>query len=426
MRPTGDARPSGEGYHQGMEPTVTGMEADAGRRSMLDALMALGITVFVWLQLAIPPGVLDRRIPLPEGAFPAFRHAPAAPPIAYVLAALCVLPLALRRRRPVEVLVAVSAAAALFELAHFRPAMTIAGPLIALYTVGSLLERRRLLPWAALSVAIVTAASLPALSNTMFWPDLVRTAAVLLFAVAVGDATRNRRAYVREVEQRAADAERTRDEEARRRVDEERLRIARELHDITAHSLSIVAVQSGAALHVLDDQPAEARKALVAIRETSRDSLAELRAMLGVLRGSEASGGDVPLSPTPGLARIAELVAPVTEAGIEVTVLSEPGPEPLPAIVDASAYRIVQEALTNVLRHAGGAHVSLEVRRDGDTLVIVVEDDGAGETAPADEGHGIAGMRERAHALGGTFTAGPRAGGGWAVRAMLPLHGRSS
>ena len=141
---------------------------------------------------------------------------------------------------------------------------------------------------------------------TGFWTEFIRVVALLAVAGALGDATRNRRAYVAEVEQRAADAERTREEEARRRVDEERLRIARELHDITAHSLSIIAVQSGAASHVIDSNPAEAAKALEAIRRTSRDALEELRTMLGVLRAGEES--DAPLAPAPGLVRLGDLV----------------------------------------------------------------------------------------------------------------------
>jgi signal transduction histidine kinase len=206
-------------------------------------------------------------------------------------------------------------------------------------------------------------------------------------------------------------------------VDEERLRIARELHDITAHSLAIVAVQSGAALHVLDTDPVAARGALVAIRDTSRNALNELRAILGVLRGSGEVPEGAPLAPTPGLARVPDLVAPLADAGLEVELIAPGIADPLPAFVDASAYRIVQEALTNVLRHAGDASVAVSVRRDADTLAIEVTDDGSSRPT-GEEGHGIAGMRERASALGGTFQAGPRLEGGWRVAATLPVAGR--
>lgn len=274
---------------------------------------------------------------------------------------------------------------------------------------------------------IVALSSLPRWGSAMFWADLVRNLAVLLVAAAVGDATRAQRAYVVAVEQRALEAERTREEEAARRVDEERLRIARELHDITAHSLSLIAVQSGAALHILDTAPEEARKALQAIRETSKASLSELRAMLGVLRAENDSDALAPLAPSPQVSRVEDLAAPLRDAGLAVSVLVETGSEPLPAIVDASAYRIVQEALTNALRHAGRSAVEVCVLRQGTELVVRVADDGAGSSAmPGGDGHGIAGMRERALALGGTFSAGPVDGGGWLVVATLPVSGRES
>jgi signal transduction histidine kinase len=261
--------------------------------------------------------------------------------------------------------------------------------------------------------------------SALFWADVVRTLALLAGAAALGDATRNRRAYVAEVERRAAEAELRGEEQARRRVDEERLRIARELHDITAHSLSIVAVQSGAALHVLDTDPAEARRSLTAIRETSRSALAELRAMLGVLRGSGDAEEGAPLMPPAGLARLDDLARPLRDAGFSIELDVELGADPLPAIVDASAFRIVQEALTNVLNHAGPAHVKVRVRRENEHVEISIADDG-GSTGQGDEGHGIAGMRERALALGGTFDVGPVPGGGWHVEATLPLDARNS
>jgi signal transduction histidine kinase len=191
--------------------------------------------------------------------------------------------------------------------------------------------------------------------------------------------------------------------------------------------LSIVAVQSGVALHVLDTDPAAARNSLVAIRDTSRDSLNELRAILGVLRGSGEAPEGAPLAPTPGLSRLADLAAPLRDAGLTVELIGAGPGDALPAFVEASAYRIVQEALTNVLRHAGTASVTVTLRRDDDTLSVEVLDDGAGSatTGPARDGHGISGMRERALALGGAFEAGPVAGGGWRVAASLPLSGRS-
>lgn len=392
-----------------------------------DGLLAVGLTLFVWAQVSIPRSFFEHRIPGPPGGFPGAGARHFVPSVvAYALIALACLPLVLRRRSPMIVLALVTAGAAAYEaLPGMPPSFIQVALMVAVYTAGTLLERSRLILWTSVVTAVVLAATLPAWSSEMFLADLVRTVAVMLGAAALGDATRNRRAYVMEVERRAAEAERTREEETRRRVDEERLRIARELHDITAHSLSIVAVQSGAALHVLDDDPAAARTALVAIRDTSRASLQELRAMLGVLRGEGEAAESAPLAPTPGLARIDELVRPVRAAGLEVTVDADLGEDLLPAIVDASAYRIVQEAFTNILRHAGHATVRVSLGRTAERLTIEVVDDGVPAGTPAGTGHGIPGMRERAVALGGTFEAGPVPPRGWRVLASLPTSGRT-
>jgi signal transduction histidine kinase len=392
---------------------------------LLDALLAVGLTLFVWVGMWLPDMLFITGRRFPRGVFP-LEHVAVTPLAAFLIAAACILPLTLRRRFPEAVLAVSGVSFAFYQLFRFPPSLVILGLLIAIYSAGTMLERRRFLAWALPIGALVIVASISPWGSTLFWADFVRNAALLMVAGAIGDATRNRRAYIVEVERRAAEAELTREEEARRRVDDERLRIARELHDITAHSLSIVAVQSGAALHVLDTDPEAARTALTAIRETSRTSLAELRAMLGVLRGTGEAAEGAPLAPTPGLARIEDLAAPLRDAGFTVEVVAPLAGEPLPAIVDASAYRIVQEALTNVLRHAGSAKVRITVARDADTLALEVLDDGAGTAeAAATEGHGIAGMRERALALGGTFTAAPREGGGWRVAAILPLKTRN-
>jgi len=289
-----------------------------------------------------------------------------------------------------------------------------------MYTVATVRDRRTLVTAGLLSAAVQLAAAYMAVGSAGFWTEFVRVVALLGVAGALGDATRNRRAYVAEVEQRAADAERNRDEEASRRVDEERLRIARELHDITAHSLSIIAVQSGAAAHVIDTNPADARKSLEAIRRTSRDALDELRAMLGVLRAGEE--GDAPLAPAPSLSRLGDLIEPLMQAGYTMDADIDADLGEIPAVVEGSAYRIVQESLTNVVRHAGICRVSLRVCREDGALSITVDDDGATPPTPVTTGgHGLAGMRERVTALGGTFEAVPMLGGGFHVAARLPI-----
>jgi signal transduction histidine kinase len=212
---------------------------------------------------------------------------------------------------------------------------------------------------------------------------------------------------------------RTRQALASRRVTEERLRIARELHDTVSHALSTIAVQAGAALQVADRRPDLVREALAAIRSTGRDTLEELRAALGLLRGA----GD-PVDGSAGLERLANLVDAVRAAGLTVSVRNDAG-APLPSAVDQAAYRIVQEALTNVLRHAGPA-ATAEVRllRKSGELMIEVDDDGVGMGADLPVGgHGLAGMRERVAALGGSLQAGP-ADRGFAVRARLPIGAR--
>jgi signal transduction histidine kinase len=391
-----------------------------------DILMAVGLTAFAWAQVAARPAFSGRGFPMP---FPMGRgmgmamgqFRAEASPLAYLLIAAAFLPLAFRRRLPVTALMVTAAAAALYEVTANPPSFTTVGVLIALYTVGAWTDRKRLLLWGSIAGVVLLAAALPDLTSELFGADVVRNIAVLAAAALLGDATRSRRAYVVEVERRAAEAERTREDDARRRVDEERLRIARDLHDVTAHSLSVIAVQSGAAAHVLDSDPEEARRSLTAIRDTSRNALQELRAMLGVLRGAEDDAA--PLAPTAGLARLGDLVRPLEDAGVSVDVATEGEIGDVPAVVDASAYRIVQEALTNVLRHVGKGRVGVTVRREEDALVLEVLDDGP-ETGPGEEGHGIAGMRERVQALGGTFEAGPRQGGGWSVTARLPVTGR--
>jgi signal transduction histidine kinase len=241
----------------------------------------------------------------------------------------------------------------------------------------------------------------------------------LLASFVLGEVSRGRREYIAQVEQRATDAERTREEEARRRAGEERLRIARELHDILAHSISIINVQAGVAVHLLDRQPDQARAALVTINETSKEAMRELRATLGVLRQSDDIDSR---APAPGLARLGELIDTARATGLDVTVDASGEGRPLPPAADLAAYRIVQESLTNVTRHAGARHVSVSIVRRENELELAVEDDGAGAPGGADVrvGNGILGMRERAAAIGGDLEAGPLPGGGFRVHARLP------
>ena len=220
--------------------------------------------------------------------------------------------------------------------------------------------------------------------------------------------------------ERAEEAERVRREEAERRAGEERLQIAQELHDVLAHNISLISVQAGVGLHLLDDQPEQARAALTAIRDASKEALGELRSVLDVLR---RDGEAAPRVPAPALtAGLDGLVAKAAAAGVEVRVDVSGERRPLPPGVDRAAFRIAQEALTNVARHAGGATATVRVAYGDEALTVQIDDDGSGAHAgPAGSGKGITGMRERATALGGHLEAGPRPGGGFRVRAWLPL-----
>jgi signal transduction histidine kinase len=223
--------------------------------------------------------------------------------------------------------------------------------------------------------------------------------------------------------QRAAAAARTKAEEERRQASEERLRMARELHDVLAHNISMINVQAGVALHLIDQDPQQARTALSAIKEASKEALTEMRSVIGALR---AQGETAPRAPTAGLDRLEELVGRARSAGLTVDMQVSGRRRPLPAGTDLAAYRIVQESLTNVSRYAGPGPVTARVRiAYGDREVAVqVDDDGRGLSLLDDHpggGSGINGMRERAAALGGTFAAGPRPEGGFSVRATLPI-----
>ncbi|MEO3797937.1 sensor histidine kinase [Nonomuraea sp. B10E15] len=327
------------------------------------------------------------------------------------------LPLAWRRARPVTVAVA-SAAACVAYYALLYPGIFAAAPvLLAVYTVvalGRLPEG--VVVAVAFDAALYLAVAVPhgayAVFDGVWW-----TAGFLAAVVVIGQMVATHRAYLREVELRAAEAERTREEAALRRAGEERLWIAQELHDTLTHTISVINVQAGAAAHLLaQGDPAPAGDALAAIRASSQDAMRELRATLGVLRRVD-DGGD------PGLARLPALVERARRAGLPVTyeVLGEPRPPAEGA--DLAAYRIVQEALTNVLKHAGTPATRVIAEYGGGTVTLRVTDDGEPVDGRPGHGMGLIGMRERAVAAGGSLSAGPLPGGGFRVETELPLAG---
>jgi signal transduction histidine kinase len=323
-----------------------------------------------------------------------------------------------RRRAPVPTLVAVLVITLAYHLREYPFGPYLLTPFIGF--VATVLAGRRRAAWicAAASYVVVLAASfLPSetwLHSHRLTLGLAIETLVWLVLILIGSD------LVRIRSERAAESLRSRQEEERRKASEERLRMARELHDVLAHNISMINVQAGVALHLMDERPEQARTALAAIKEASKEALTEMRSVLGVLRQVDEAA---PRSPTAGLARLDDLLVGARAGGLTVRVETDGEPEPLHAGVDLAAFRIVQESLTNAARHAGPG-VTAIVRlgyRDHD-LVIRVEDDGRG--VPGDlptGGSGLAGMRERVGALGGELFAGPRDGGGFMIEARLPL-----
>ena len=334
--------------------------------------------------------------------------------------------LVFRRRWPVAVFGITLAATVAFYVLDYPDSGLPFTVLIALYTLASRCERRTTV--AATAAVLLVIPFVIADSAEFDVGTLIGNWAVFTVAAVWGDRKKVRDAYYEQLELRAAEKERERLEAAERAVADERLRIARELHDVVAHAMSVVAVQSGVGAHVIDTRPEEAKRILETISQTSRDSLAEMRRLLGVLRADPAAESGE-LAPAPGLAALPELAARVTEAGVPVEVIVRGERPEVPTGADLAAYRIVQEALTNVIKHAGKAQASVLVRYEPDAVHVEVVDDGRGAgaaaTDTADNGshHGLVGMRERAALYDGTLEAGPRPGGGYRVAATLRCEG---
>ncbi|MER6208978.1 MULTISPECIES: sensor histidine kinase [unclassified Streptomyces] len=358
------------------------------------------------------------------------RHGTAAGAMA-VSAVMCVA-IALRRRWPEKMLVLAAATGLAQLFLDVEPVAADFAMLVIVYTVAATGAR-----WAS-RFALVSGLSAATLAQIR-WPQEGTSSAGLVaiavfqtvpFALAwvLGDSMRTRRAYFAQLEERAARLEKEREAQAKVAVAAERARIARELHDVVAHNVSVMVVQADGAAYVLDSAPDQAKKALETISSTGRQALAEMRRLLGVLRtGEHKEAGEY--VPQPDVEQIDDLVEQCRTSGLPVDFKVEGTPRPLPSGVELTAYRIVQEALTNTRKHGGpntGASVRLVYFDDG--LGLLVEDDGKGaphelyEEGGADgQGHGLIGMRERVGMVGGTLDAGPRPGGGFRISALLPL-----
>jgi signal transduction histidine kinase len=339
-----------------------------------------------------------------------------------ILVPLTTAPIALRRYRPLAVL-AITVSAATLLLILTSQAQFPVGVLVALYTVASRCERPvsiRAAEWVALPITVAVV-----VNNAPHFGRVIPELAVFAIAWVLGDNIRTRRAYLAELEARAARLEREREEKAERAVIEERTRIARELHDVIAHNVSVMVVQASAGEELFDSSPERARESLSAVASTGRAALAELRRLLGVIRAEEGDSGGASYTPQPGIEYLDELVRQVRETGLAVELSVIGRPRALPEGVGLCAYRIVQEALTNTLKHAHAASAQVNVRYVADALELQVLDDGRG--APAGNGdpsagHGLIGMRERVALFGGELSARSRGGHGYEVRARIPLE----
>lgn len=327
-----------------------------------------------------------------------------------------------RRSHPIAA-VAVTATCAVVEgaLGYLLTPLLQGSLVVALYTLGLLSSRKITHICGAATAALLITAALVAdpVNHNLLLITLNPLGWVFLPA-ALGTATRMRRAYIASVHARADHAERTREEEARHRVAQERMRIARELHDVVAHHLALANAQAGTAAHLVRVHPDQAGTMLDSLKETTATALREMKSTVGLLRQDNDPQS---LGPAPGLAQLHELGASFATAGLTVRIDHEGESRPLPAGMDLSAYRIVQEALTNVTKHASTATAHVHVTYLQDRVTLTITNDGA-KVAPgpvSGHGFGLVGMRERALSAGGTFHAGPQPGGGFEVVSTLPL-----
>lgn len=367
----------------------------------LDLALALGILL---INLLVPGGKhVGERIQLNQTVV--------------LLAIAGAVAITFRRRAPLLVLAITTVITTTFVIAEQGKSPIVVYMGVAAYTV--VLSKDRPIR----SIAVTATALLSLIAEALFVGgdalDNLGLTFFVLFSGAIGEAVRYRRAYLLELEERAVRAEQSRDEEAQRRVIEERLRIAHELHDVIAHHIALMNVQSGVAAHVLRTQPDEAERALSLVRSGGRTVLQELTVLLGVLR---RSGSPLPTAPTPSLHELDALIRSFTAAGVKVDWTPPASLGALPDVIELTAYRIVQESLTNVLKHAPGAAAEVQLIHRSSALEITVTNGPAAAGPTPRGGHGLVGMRERVNAVGGELRVGPAADGGFAVHAVLPLE----
>ena len=368
---------------------------DRRRPWLLDTTLALALLLAATVATANSPGPL--------------------PPVArFGLLVAAAAPFAWRRAAPPAVLVATSIPVVILLVLGESTAVIGSGLFLAAYTVAAARPLRVTLIAAGYCLAVLVAV-LVLRPDRFGWSEAATNLALFVGSFTLGAAARSRGRTSELLTERAELAERARLEDARNAVTEERLRIARELHDVVGHSLGVIALQAGVGAHVVEDDPAEAKAALQAISERRRASLEEIRQILGALREQ-----DEPYQSAPGLGEVDRLVAECAAAGLDVSVTRSGAPWTLPPAMDLTAYRVLQEALTNVLRHAGTDRAELSIDYRPHEVELTVVDAGRGTGERNGTGHCQLGMRERVAVWGGSLRMGPRSGGGYEVVACLP------
>lgn len=388
---------------------------------LIDAVIAAGAFGFACLQLT-----LSANLMFPDEALRRFMGIEAVVPTGWTIfaIALTTLPLVARRKVPWIVFGWCLLSWVWLQGEMAGLSLSVAGPIIALFTVASLRGRTEAAIAGAMACfVLLLAPSANPESQMLTQLTVFQNLALALAAVFAGYGLHEHQDRVRVMEERAAEAERTRETEAARRVEEERVSIAREVHDITAHSLSAVSIQAAAAERLIDRDPAAAKEAIAEVRRTSKSALEEIRAMIGVLRSGPQQAET---APTEGTDRMADLVAYLEGAGLTVSLdMERYRRAEVPAFIDVALYGIAREAATNIVRHAGAtqAIIVLATNEEAGAVQLAVDDNGHGlaveELRP--NHHGLRGMRERARLLGGTFTASPSSLGGVRIAVTIPL-----
>ena len=414
-------RRAGFAHNGGMDSVLIHNKEMTPRDWAVDVAVALAAFAFGAVQLMVSASLI-----LPDEALRRMLGIETVVPAtsSFIALALTTFPLVARRKSPWLVFVFTLVAFVGLQNSFHGSMLAVFGPMVALFTIVVECSRIEMGVACAASALGLAAATYGGTSAALWFWAYVQNLVLMAVSALGGLAVCAHRDSVRATEQRAEEAERTREEVAARRVEEERVRIAREVHDITAHSLSAVSIQTAAAERLIERDPAAAKEAVSLAHETAKEALEEIRAMIGVLRKGDSSAET---TPTEGTARLMDLADYLQEAGVTTTLdVSDYNREATPAFIDIALFGIAREATTNIVRHAHAKNASIVLKSDGAKATLTVRDDGDGSMGAADGvpstgGHGIDGMKERAKLLGGTLDSGPLPSGGFRVRASIPV-----